>query len=182
MKEARSYTVALVFLFLPSLMAVAQGNVDKLYLQAVAIKSGENVHYTAISTIYIMADKAFVVEDGGHANLKAGNRIELNPGFKVLNGGKLSATIEEVNPVIAHEPITSLSAIFPNPTVDKLTIASPQKIDMIRLIDTNGFTVMDQTGIDKADFSMDISTVKPGYYVLEIVSGKMVEKVRIAKN
>jgi Secretion system C-terminal sorting domain len=150
-----------------------------IYLESQTIKLGEEVSYTTIVGIYTGA--AFIVESEGYAKLVAGKRIELNPGFKVLDGGRLLAIVLEVNPVIADEPVTSLFAVFPNPTDGMLTITSQQNIDAVRLIDMNGFAVMEQTGINSTDFSMDISTAKPGLYILEIASGKVAEKVRLKK-
>jgi hypothetical protein len=150
-----------------------------IYLETQTVKLGEEVSYTAIDGIYTIATKSFIVESEGYAKLMAGKRIELNPGFRVEYMGGFSATVQEIIPVV--EPATSLFAVFPNPTDGQLTITSSQNIDAVRLIDMNGLAIMEQTGISSTDFSMDISTAKSGLYILEIASGKVVEKVRIEK-
>jgi hypothetical protein len=58
---------------------------------------------------------------------------------------------------------------------------APENVDMIRLTDISGFAIIEQADINRTDFSLDISKVKPGYYILEIISGKVLETIRVEK-
>ena len=166
------------FLSLLSFTSSAQD----LYLEAQTIKSGEEVSYDAPNAIYTIPGKQFIVESEGYAKLKAGRRIELNPGFSVEYKGSFSATLEDPAPIPADESGATIFKVFPNPTDGLLNVASPQNVDMIRLTDLSGLAVIEQTAIDLADFSIDVSKVKPGFYILEIISGKLIEKIRVERN
>lgn len=53
---------------------------------------------------------------------------------------------------------------------------------MIRLTDISGFTILEQGDINRTDFSIDISMVKPGYYIMDVISGNVHGTVRVEKN
>jgi hypothetical protein len=48
-------------------------------------------------------------------------------------------------------------------------------------MDMNGFLQLEKTDINDTSFSLDISQLKPGFYILEIMADKSVETVRIEK-
>jgi hypothetical protein len=149
------------------------------YLQPETVENGIEVLYTASNTIYSPPDVAFVVVSGGRAELKAGSRIELHPGFQVQNGGMLSATIETPEPT---DPGDNESvSVYPNPTEGLINVVSPTPVDDARLVDIYGFVVLEQKAIGVNEFTMDLTALKAGIYILEIISGKTNELIRLEK-
>ena len=171
------YGTAFILLLLPFRVAA-----QDLVLETQTIQSGQEVLYATANSIYAPPDTEFIVEKGGNAILKAGKRIELNTGFKILEGGRLSATLEKVEDTPPGDGGKENVAVFPNPTDGVLNVSSPQSVNSIRLIDMSGLTVMEQSDINKTDFSLDISEVKSGFYILEIIADKTIEQIRIEKN
>jgi hypothetical protein len=174
MKNKNTSALLVALLLLPF---VTSG--QDLYLKSEIVPYGVDVLYTAANTIYSVADAPFIVEPGGKAELKAGNRIELNPGFQVLSGGIFFATLESTEsiPTDDKESVT----VYPNPTEGLINIVSPTMVDVARLLDSNGDKAIEQTEINASAFSMDLMFVKPGIYILEIISGKVMQQIRIEK-
>jgi hypothetical protein len=169
-----------IFVFLLPLSMAAQDCKTTAYLETQTIKAGELVTIVA-GTVSGQPGKQFIIEKDGHAVLQAGKRIELNNGFKVLTGGGLFASIvpcDPNDPPPTEEPV----AVFPNPTDGIINIKSPYKISALRLLDMSGFLQLEKTDINATSFELDISHVKPGFYILEILADKSAtETVRIEK-
>jgi hypothetical protein len=178
---ARMMRVSVVaFVFLLPLTLAAQDCKTTTYLESQTIKAGELITIVA-GTVIGQPDKQFIIEKDGHAVLQAGKRIELNNGFRALTGGRLFARIvpcDPNDPPPTEEPVT----VFPNPTDGIINIKAPYKISAVRLLDMSGFLQLEKTDINAASFELDISQVKPGFYILEIMADKSVtETVRIEK-
>lgn len=174
MRNKNIFVISVALLVLP-FASLAQD----YYLQPEKVSYGAEVLYTASNTIYSVTDASFIVESGGRAELKAGNRIELNPGFQVLNGGMLVAILEVIEPTPPGDK-ESVS-VFPNPTDGMINVVSPNVVDAARLLDMNGFSIVEQMEISAAKFSMDLTSVKEGIYILEIISGKDIQQIRLER-
>lgn len=189
-KELRGYrihilrAIVLTLLAILSFEATAQEEcVDTFYLESESIKAGQQVVYRASIAIVCTEGKQFIVDDKGQAVLTAGGRLEFNPGFAVLTGGGLSATIEKCGgPIPPKDPVKDLLNVFPNPTDGVLNVKAPYKVTAARILDSNGAVLFVQKDINDFSFTLDISKAKPGVYLLEILSDKTSEKVRIVKN
>jgi Secretion system C-terminal sorting domain len=179
-KVLRVIVVALLSIL--SFAATAQDEcVDTYYLESETIKEGQQVVYRASAAIVCKEGKQFIVDDKGQAILTAGGRLEFNPGFAILTGGGLSATIENCGgPVPPIDP-KGLN-VFPNPTDGVVNVKAPYKVVAARILDSNGAVLFEQKDINDFSFTLDISKTKPGVYLLEILSDKASEKVRIIKN
>lgn len=168
------------FVFLMPLTMAAQDCKTTAYLESQTIRAGELITIIA-GTVIGQPGKQFVIEKDGHAVLQAGKRIELNYGFKALTGSGLFASIVPCDPN-DPPPTEETVDVFPNPTDGIINIKSPYKISAVRLLDMSGFLQLEKTDINDAAFSLDISQVKPGFYILEIMADKSVtETVRIEK-
>lgn len=174
MKNKNIFVISVALLVLPFASAA-----QDYYLQPEKVSYGAEVLYTASNTLYSVPDAAFIVENGGKAELRAGNRIELNPGFQVLNGGMLVAILEVAEPAPPGDK-ESVS-VFPNPTDGMINVLSPNVVDAARVLDMNGFSVLEQKEINATEFSMDITFVKQGIYILEIISGKDIQQIRLER-
>jgi hypothetical protein len=174
----RMSVVAFVFL-LPLTMA-AQDCKTTAYLESQTIKAGELITIVAGSIIG-QPGKQVIIEKDGHAVLQAGKRIELNYGFKALTGSGLIASVIPCDPD-GTPPTEDPVSVFPNPTDGILNIKAAYKISAVRLMDMSGFLLLEKTDINDSAFSLDISEVKPGFYILEILADKSVtETIRIQK-
>jgi hypothetical protein len=170
--------ITLVLLF--SLSAAGQDCNDTVDLQSQTIPAGEMISIVA-GTINGQPGKQFVIEKDGRATLKAGKRIELNAGFKALSGSGLTAIIEQCDPIITPPADESVD-VFPNPTDGVINVKSSYEVSGVRITDMSGFLQLEKTGINDVAFSLDISSLKAGFYILEIIVGKSVMiSIRIEK-
>jgi hypothetical protein len=174
-------TLIILFLLLLTLPSPAQEYPDNYFLENRTIQSQEEVTIIAMQNIYNQPGNEYIVDIGGSAVLRAGKRIELREGFKVVKGGRLSASAENFFPSEEYPGETS-PTVSPNPTLGLLNIVSPENVTSIRLTDMTGLQLMEQKDINQSEFSIDISKVDPGFYILEIVSYRSAETVRIEKN
>lgn len=153
--------------------------IDTYVLDAAVTKAGTSIAYQAGSFIYTPVGKTYSIEGYAGTTFKAGRRIELNPGFQVQAYGMFTATIEGCK----TSPISLGNiAVFPNPTTGLLTINSPTIINFVRLTDMNSFTQIEKLDVNANALDLDVSELKNGFYILEIISGKIIQKVRIEKN
>jgi Secretion system C-terminal sorting domain len=155
---------------------------DVYVLNATVINAGTSVAYQAGSSIYTPtgAGKTYSIEGYARANFKAGKRIELNPGFEVQSKGSFTATIEVCKPSSINP---SAIDVFPNPTTGVLTINSPNNIiNSVRVTDMNALTKLEKWEVNVNALDLDLSDLKNGFYILEIIMGKNIQKVRIEKN
>jgi len=165
-------------LFVTSSLLKAQDCSTLVYLESQTVTSGDVVSFAGGSIIN-QPDKRFVIESNGSATLSAGKRIELNYGFKALAGSVLHATVAPCDP---DQPGKDNVVVYPNPTDGVFTVKSDYKIDAVRLSDMNGAVQLTKTDIGDTSITLDISKLKEGYYLLEIIVGKTVsESVRIEK-
>lgn len=180
-KRARRnvYVSVLMSLLLLSLRSMAQDCEEAYYLSSETIVAGQQAVYTSGGTIFCPEGKQFVVEKDGYATLTAGGRIELNAGFEVHAGGGLVALVEGCGG--AGDPDESPFNVFPNPTDGELHVESKNKINTIRLMDMNGITLIEQKEINNTSYTLDLSKVDPGIYILEVVDDKTAEKVRVER-
>jgi hypothetical protein len=168
-----------VFVFLLPHTMAAQDCTSTAYLESQTIKAGELITIVA-GTVNGQPGKQFIIEKDGYAVLQAGKRIELNNGFQALPGSGLFASIVPCDPDDTS-PTEEPLAVFPNPTDGIINIKAPYKISALQLMDMNGFLQLEKTDINDTSFSLDISQLKPGFYILEIMADKSVETVRIEK-
>jgi len=188
-QEVRGYNaillrVIVVALFsMLSFVALAQEEcVDTYSLESETISAGKQVVYRASKEVVCKEGKLFIVDDKGQATLTAGGRLEFNPGFAVLTGGRLSATIETCGgPIPPKDPEDPFS-VFPNPTDGVLNVKATYKVLAARIVDRSGSVVFEQKNINDFSFILDISKVKAGTYILELLSEKTIDKIRIIKN
>lgn len=160
--------------FLSAIMLKAQDCNTTTYLESQNVKPGEIVTFSA-GTIIHQPDKQFVVE--GTASLQASKRIELSYGFKALPGSVLRAEVTPCDPDKA-DPVV----VYPNPTDGVFTVKASYQIDAVRLSDMSGTVQLQKTDIKDTAITLDITKLKSGYYILEVISGKeVVEAVRIEK-
>ena len=168
----------IVLVFLPSLILKAQDCKSTTFLDSQNIKSGDQLN-VAGGTIISQPGNQVTVDVAGALLFEAVNRIELNPGFKALAGSTLHAILVPCSP---DSPPADPVVVYPNPTDGIFTVKASYKIDALRLTDSNGELQLEKTDINDTSITLDISRLKSGYFILEVITGKSVmEAVRIEK-
>ena len=161
--------------------------------------------FNALQTITTGGDPGFVVENGGHVTLIAGQNIVMLPGTRVEEGGYLHAYITldeefcgipvaaaEELPVSHELPALDDTAIgqtgmnvYPNPTRGDLTIT-------ISGIDTNEHITIQVFGIQgelvfsermpaEQIITISLEDQKPGMYIVRLIQGNDISVKRIIK-
>jgi hypothetical protein len=167
-----------IFVFLLPLLSTAQDCTATVYLDSQTIKAGDVVTIGG-AVINGQPGKQFVVAQDGRATLQASRRIELNSGFKALTGSRLNAGIQPCDPD-GNEPEPSV--VFPNPTDGVINIKASYKMGAVRVTDMSGFVAVIKTDINDVALTLDLSSLKPGFYIVEIIVGKdIIEAIRIEK-
>ena len=168
----------IAFVFLLPLVSKAQDCKTTAYLDSRTIKAGEQFTITA-GEIINPPGKQFVIEQDGRVALQSARRIELNYGFKALSGSGLTASVVACDPDgTPPEP----SVVYPNPTDGIITIKASYKMSAVQLTDMRGQLQLQKTGINDTALTLDLSNLKSGYYILEIIVDKSVaESIRIEK-
>ncbi len=84
---------------------------------------------------------------------------------------------------LSAEKVTFVENIYPNPTDDKLTVSIRQgiKIKDIYFVDFSGKTIKPKSVSRGGDnLEINVSNLNEGMYILEIVSDKEVDKVKVS--
>lgn len=166
-----------VVAFLSSLSLRAQDCDATVLLESQTIKSGSSVTFVA-GTIINQPGKQFVVDNGGSAALQASKRIEIYYGFKAMPGSVVRAVAAPCDPDQPIDPVV----VYPNPTDGMFTVKASYKIDAVRLTDMDGMVQLVKTDVGSTSVDLDITKLKQGYYILEVIAGKdVVEAIRIEK-
>jgi hypothetical protein len=61
--------------------------------------------------------------------------------------------------------------LYPNPTSDFVSISAGESIDLVRVFDVTGRVVKESTP-DKSDFSLNVSNLSKGAYLVKLNAGK----------
>lgn len=173
--DRRIVNALLILFVIGCLPAAAQ----ERYLDKTTVQGPEEEISISANIISSQAATQFTVIYGAKATLTASRRIELHPGFKVLEKGRLTALVGTLEPT--EDSQEKAFAVFPNPTAGIVNVTSVHNVDAARLIDLTGYAVWEQKLIGAPQFNLNISSVRPGIYILELISGKLVQKVRIEK-
>jgi len=175
---ARLWVPIIAFAFLIPFGTMAQDCNTTEYLESQNIKAGESVTFEA-GEIINQPGKQFVIDNGGSVVFKAGKRIVLDYGFKAAAGSILSATVAPCDPG-GEDPEPSV--VFPNPTDGILNVKASYKISALRLTDMSGVPQSVKTEIKDTMAALDLTPVKSGYYILEIIADKsVVESIRVER-
>ena len=102
-----------------------------------------------------------------------------------VNGCEVEAAIFNVIAGINHEPIEGLS-IFPNPVADKLAVGNMQyAISAVSIYDQLGkmvLAVRPSSDLCPLPSEIDVSSLTPGLYILEMRHGKQIFRTKFLKD
>ncbi len=163
------------------LLSVASYGQEHIHiLSSDTIRSGDVITYGG-HVISSPNGMPFIIEGGGRVNMIATRKIELSPGFKSLNESYLSATVLSFS-ISDSERNEGSITVYPNPTERDLIVKSSQVIRSARLTDINGVMIIEMNRINTDSFTMDVSGLRPGIYLIEVSTDGQVEKIRVQKN
>jgi hypothetical protein len=166
------------YIYLLPFSSNAQDCTSTIYVEAQTVKAGQLVTISG-GVINAQPGKQIVVEQDGRLIIQASRRIELNYGFKALNGSGLSASIVACDP---GGPDPGSTVVYPIPTDRLLHVKAAYTFSAFRLSDMSGATLLVGRDINDTTATLDLTSLKSGYYILEIIVGKSVaEMVRIEK-
>jgi len=112
-----------------------------------------------------------------------------NSGFRVWDWGALSATSMHYKIGTPATSVNDLSngnslSIFPNPAEDQITIQpiSGEKSDLnITLLDVTGKTILKKQGSQASVYTIDISDLVAGVYIVNVCSGQSSSNHKVIK-
>ncbi len=131
----------------------------------------------------------FTVHNGGHAELIAGQQINLLPGTKVLSGGYFNARITQTGAFCCSnpqpgQPFKELSTpekeaetfrIFPNPTSGNFTIQLKGWDEVapvtVHIYDRIGGIIMTEKFAADALLNLNLGNHAPGMYLVRVTNG-----------
>ncbi len=122
------------------------------------------------------------IENGAKGEYRAGNSIDLKPGFSALAGSDFLAIIDACNVVLNKPNENDLhlentwinnddelkTVVYPNPVKDVLTIKSKNQILGVKLTNKSGEIFFESNQISKKQVELNITPYQKGLYFLKI--------------
>jgi len=175
-------------------------------LQGVEVGNGQEICFEATNTLTVGGGGSiFHVQNGGSANLVAGQKIVMLEGTRVFSGGYMLARItttsdycslppalmsfgEESLAITEQEVSNGLGdekffKVYPNPTTGKLTLEL-SNVDtqvMVEIFSALGDKIISQELHRASFYEFDISKQPRGIYFIRVVRGQETEVERIIK-
>jgi len=175
-------------------------------LQNIAIQSGQDTCFEATQTITVAGSGTeFIVNDGGNANLVAGQNIIMFPVSKIHSGGYLHAYITTNNQYCSslknnlvasgnetqedEIPATTMEGsffrIYPNPTAGKITIVITDDIGTsianVHFFNMFGAELLNDSMIGHGSKEISLQHLPKGIYIIQVISGDRIGTTKIIK-
>jgi hypothetical protein len=169
------------------------------------VENGEVECFDATEILNIAGNgTTFIVKNGGHSTLIAGQKIFLFPGTKVHSGGYLEAYITTSGTFcnslpLAPEITTSTTRIetrsdqqgelfckvYPNPTSDKFMVEFDPEIDWgtihLEIYDLMGEVVLVETYSGNSKMELSLGNKPAGIYLLHATASRHARVMKIVK-
>jgi hypothetical protein len=169
------------------------------------VGNGQLLCYNATQTVIIAGDgKQFIVQNGGHANIIAGQNIFIKPGTVVLPGGSFHAYIsteycdnsksilasteeESYQEIKVFEPERSGSffSVYPNPTSGNLTLEMTDNNGFssvqIEIFSAQGNLILESSEPVAKQYNLSIANQPPGIYLVRVLRDKELGIKKIIK-
>ncbi|MBE0661559.1 MAG: T9SS type A sorting domain-containing protein [Bacteroidales bacterium] len=157
------------------------------------VGNGQLLCFNATQTVTIAGDgKQFTVQNGGHADIIAGQNIFLLPGTVVLPGGSLHAYIsteycDDSESILASaenesyqefqgfepERSSNFFSVFPNPTSGNLTLEMTDNKGFssirIEIFNAQGNLILTTNEAVAKQYSLSIANKPPGVYLIRVL-------------
>jgi hypothetical protein len=169
------------------------------------VGNGQLLCYNATQTVIVAGDgKQFIVQNGGHADIIAGQNILMRPGTVVLPGGSLHAYIsteycdnsksilasteeESYQEIKVFEPDRSgsLFSVYPNPTSGDLTLEMNDNTEFssirIEIFSARGNLILESSEPVAKQYNLNIANQPPGIYLIRVLRDKELGIKKIIK-
>lgn len=157
------------------------------------VGNGQLLCYNATQTVIVAGDgKQFIVQNGGHADIIAGQNILMRPGTVVLPGGSLHAYIsteycdnsksmlastenESYQEFQVFEPDRSgsLFSVYPNPTSGNLTLEMTDNTGFssvhVEIFSAQGNLILESSEPVAKQYNLSIANQPPGIYLIRVL-------------
>jgi len=101
---------------------------------------------------------------------------------KVVIGDPKSSVFIDNTAELSNEN-SAFFQIFPNPFLEKITLKSSENLNSIKIIDLNGVIVFDFLDLQSNEESIDLSSLKKGTYLIQVISeNKVFQKMILKQN
>jgi len=180
---------------------------DFLFLGDIIISSGESNCYAAAQNITVAGDGAvFIIENGGNAELVAGESILLKEGSWIKHGAEFVAWItndgnycQQLFPVLKSEPVRAVSEIrsglsdsqtlvmniFPNPASGSFTVEFVKAVNFasvrFEIYTMHGKKIADKELPAMCQFHFNLSGHPTGIYLIRVMMGDEVGVEKLIK-
>lgn len=130
---------------------------------------------------WIEANNGYVV-DNKNVTMKAGDFIAFKPDAHLKAGSEVTAKIETCTPTsriavtkevekIEEQIVSQLISLFPNPTTDRLTIASENTaMNSVIITAMDGKIIYSNYSVNSATLELDTSSYQGGIYMVSITT------------
>jgi hypothetical protein len=169
------------------------------------VGNGQLLCYNATQTVILAGDgNQFTVQNGGHANIIAGQNILMRPGTLVLPGGSLHAYIsteycdnsksilastqnENYQEFQLFEPERSRSffSVYPNPTSGNLTLEMTDNTGytsiQVEIFSAQGNLILENSEPVAKQYNLSIANQPPGIYLIRVLRDKELGMKKIIK-
>lgn len=125
---------------------VAQQHVYVYYLKNEIIPAGNKLTYIASSEIDSTEPKQFIVK-----HRDSTSNFSLNDSFTF------------------KEDVSDLF-LSPNPSTGLVNIQAPNEVNTVKITDKTGTLFIEKTNVNSKGFTVDISKLKNGFYILEVIT------------
>jgi hypothetical protein len=164
-----------------------------LEVPSTIVGNGQLLCFNATQTVTVAGDgKQFTVQNGGHADIIAGQNIFLIPGTVVLPGGSLHAYIsteycDDSESILASaenesyqefhgfepEKSSGFFNVYPNPTSGNLTLEMTDNTEFssirIEIFNAQGNLVLEATEPVAKLYNLSIANKPPGVYLFRVL-------------
>ncbi len=114
-----------------------------------------------------------------------GSRVIVGDNTNPVGGNTLAgrATVFENNIILSTDDFDEeiMLTTYPNPSSNYIQVESEQNIQSYKIVSIEGKLVQNQTIINKSNFTIDISNISNGIYVLQLVSDSGSKSVKLIK-
>lgn len=163
------------------------------------VEEGAQSFITAGFNVTSGAQGGVVVPPNANVKFRAGDAINLEPGFVVLPGGVFEAVITDcvygpksrsqqpsqfsfVHMLPWDRPLEQTISVFPNPTSGKFTLVLPEDVNSANVLirDARGKIVLTHSARSKYE-TMEFTELARGMYFVEVyLNGTLYQSVRVS--
>lgn len=120
--------------------------------------------------------------DANTSNLNTDGSNYFNRLFNVGDGPNMYITFSDCSVLTLQTPDNLIKSVhlYPNPTSDFVRISAGESIDLVQVFDVTG-RVVKESSPEKSDFSLNVSNLSKGVYLVKLNSGDKEATTKLIK-